>query len=180
MTVIISAPISNPTVRTIPPILVGEIKCYPPDLTVTIRDLSPVTVFVSYPVVSISMFEVGKKIDVLIKNSLTSSLKELKYIRPKWPLYSLDAVGKFPAAGVFFRRMNGKTVICKLGNYPHTRTPRQATRRNRFAQAVKAWQALDIPTKKLWHFDCWPHGKRMSGYNWFISNFMRETGYWPK
>jgi len=108
------------------------------------------------------------------------SLKELKYIRPKWPLYSLSAWGKFPAAGVFFHRFRGRTRICKLPEYPYIRTPIQAARRTRFAAAIVAWRLLDFPTKQLWHFDCWPHGKRMSGYNWFISHYMRNTGYWPK
>ncbi|MBA7472759.1 hypothetical protein ES707_08091 [subsurface metagenome] len=174
---IISAPLLNPSISQVPHILVGEMKFYPPDTTTSISVIEPT--IVSYPVIAITLFEVGKEIDVLLETLFVSSLRELKYIRPTWPLYSLAAWGKWPAAGVWFQRFRGKTRIYKLPEYPYRRSPDQATRRNRFAAAVAAWQALDFPTRQLWHFDCWPHGKRMSGYNWFISNFMRETGYWP-
>lgn len=112
--------------------------------------------------------------------SPSPTVLHLWYISTKRPLASLVAWGKWPAAGVYFYRRKGKTVIMPLRDHYNAFSPSQVAAQARFSQAVAAWHVLSDDHKRLWHFDCWPHGKRMSGFNWFISNYIRGTNYWPQ
>lgn len=95
-------------------------------------------------------------------------------------LASLHVWGKWPADGKYFYRRGSKSVMMPLKKHYNAKSPLQLSLQAQFSQAVKAWQKLDTHTKQQWHFDCWKHRKRMTGFNWFISNYMRKTNYQPK
>lgn len=80
----------------------------------------------------------------------------------------------FEGYGIYqFERTLPKKTMKRINFYDYviTHTAPQTTRRNKFADAVSAWQALSSAQKK--RYNDLAVGKRMHGYNLFISRYMK-------
>lgn len=73
------------------------------------------------------------------------------------------------------RQFNGHVYNERMGFYwpRYTRTDGQGTLRDKFAAAITAWQALTSQQKQVYNTDA--IGKKMSGYNLFISNYLKNN-----
>lgn len=108
---------------------------------------------------------------------------EQKALTPEQVLLSADAIGMLPNEYsqflgdpdqlFYFQRDHGKTCLTRYT--PRTSPPSEAELAGQllFAQAVHAWQAMTPEQKEVWNTDPRRHEKRLPGYQFFLSEFMR-------
>jgi len=76
------------------------------------------------------------------------------------------------AGSVIYQRRRGQ-VICKKYARPHDpHSPDQLDQRQKFLNAVSAWNALPVVDRDYWNFLA--TGKTFTGYNLFISRYLFE------
>jgi len=89
------------------------------------------------------------------------------------PLSSLSAWGMWNREIIFFRYRGGdrrrSVSVYDLSVKPHL-IPYQS----KFALAVAAWQVLPDPDKKYYSSTASRRGLQLSGYNFFISLFLKD------
>jgi len=95
-----------------------------------------------------------------------------KDIMPEFPNLGGNAWPELKEGIYQMMPINGKRVCIRRDFYEYviTHTPAQQARREKFAAAVAGWQSLTDEEKSVYNKKA--SGKPMSGYNWFLRNFM--------
>jgi hypothetical protein len=91
----------------------------------------------------------------------------------KGPLFSIDARGKIADAMVF----GGWKGIPWVREYFIPQNPQsdlQVALRTIFTQGVTRWQTLSAPTKADWETAVGNKGVTMSGFNFFMSEYIQS------
>lgn len=84
---------------------------------------------------------------------------------------SVRVYGKFSRA-IVFQKYKSLVIVRAFPRYSYLRTPQQDILRKKFALGVKRWQAMDLITQYVWR--ALAYGLEMSGYEYFLSQHMRD------
>lgn len=93
--------------------------------------------------------------------------------KAKGPLHSLDARGSL-GKNLIYKGNKSLNVIKKFRTPKNPRSSGQTSKRSLFALAIQGWQALYAWTKTSWDVEKIKTGKIMSGYNYYISEYLRS------
>ena len=95
------------------------------------------------------------------------------FLTARFPLFSLRVRGKWKDE-VIFQVVNGIQVVRTYSEYDGSTKPHMTRYWSKFAAAVWNWQQLSINQKAWFHSRASKLGLQLSGYNYFISLYMRD------
>ena len=91
--------------------------------------------------------------------------------KARGPLHSADARGTF-GDSLTFSNFKGLHRAFKKSKPRNPRSVDQQLQRSYLSQAILAWRDLDPSSKQYWQQQADSAGKKMSGYNYFLSDYI--------
>lgn len=95
------------------------------------------------------------------------------YLTSTLPLFSLRVRGKWKK-DVIFQVIKGKQIVRNYTDYDGSAKTHLVQFQSKFAEAVFSWQALPAVSKRWYNAREAKLGLRISGYNFYISLYLRD------
>jgi len=95
------------------------------------------------------------------------------FLNTRLPLFSIRVRGKWFKTHIF-QVIHGKQFLRTYSAYDGSAKAHLVPFQPKFSAAVSSWQGLPAADRRWYHSRAAKLGKRMSGYNYYLSLYLRD------